>query len=52
MGWGYDKNCGYFWGSIAKLDYFGELFLNILGLFKFKIQNWNFFFFFFGGGGC
>ena len=31
-----------FLGGIAKLDYFWELFQNILGLFlKDKIQNWN-----------
>ena len=39
---------------MAKLDYFGELFINILGLFlKVKIQNWNIYIytFFFGGGG-
>ena len=30
--------------AIAKLDYFWQLFLNILGLFlKVKIQNWNIF---------
>ena len=47
LGWGYDET-GYFWEAITKLDYFGELFLNILGLFlKVKIQNWIFF----GGGG-
>ena len=39
--WGYDET-EYFWEAITKLDYFWELFLNILGLFlKVKIQNWN-----------
>ena len=38
-----------FLGVHRKLDYFGGLFLNILGLFKIKIQNWIFFFL--GGGG-
>ena len=43
---GYD-NPEIFGGAIANLEYFGELFLNILELFlKVKIQNWNIF------GGC
>ena len=49
------KICGYFWGVIRKLYYFGGSFIYILGFFKVKIQNgknfWGRKISFLGGGG-
>ena len=39
MGW-YDETMDIL-GAIAKLDYFWELFINILGFFKVKLKIWN-----------